>query len=46
VDTFEPEPEVDIDAVAGDLKSLAKKASKVQDRIAEYCQELGIEKPF
>lgn len=46
VDTFEPEPEVDIDAVAKELKGLAKRASKVQDKIALYCEELGIEKPF
>ncbi|NTW15249.1 MAG: type I restriction-modification system subunit M [Candidatus Moranbacteria bacterium] len=46
VDTFEPEPDVDIDAVASELRALSSKASRVRDRIAGYCEELGIDKPF
>jgi type I restriction enzyme M protein len=46
VDTFEPEPEVDIDAVAKELQSLTSNESTLHDKIASYCKELGITKPF
>lgn len=46
VDTFEPEPEVDIDAVAKELQTLTSGESTLQDKIAAYCKELGITKPF
>lgn len=46
VDTFEPEPEVDIDAVAKELQELTSGESELQDIIAGYCKELGITKPF
>ena len=46
VDTFEPEPEVDIDAVAQELQELTIGESELQEKIAGYCDELGIAKPF
>lgn len=46
VDTFEPEPEVDIDAVAKELQELSAGESALHDKIASYCKELGITKPF
>ncbi len=46
VDTFEPEPEIDIDAVAKELQELIRGESELQDKIAKYCKELGITKPF
>jgi len=46
VDTFEEEEEIDIDAVAKELKKLNEKEVGLQDKIAEFCKELKIEKPF
>lgn len=46
VDTFEAEPEVDIDAVAKELQELTAGESELQDKIAGYCKELSITKPF
>jgi len=46
VDTFEPEPEIDIDSVANELKNLTKGEAELQAKIAGFCDELGIEKPF
>jgi len=46
VDTFEPEPEVDIDAVAKELSNLKTSGSELQDKIARFCEELRITKPF
>ena len=46
VDTFEPEPEVEIEAVAKEIKQLAKDEENLQSQIGEFCKELAIEKPF
>lgn len=46
VDTFEAEAEVDIDAVAKELHKLNGGESELQDKIAGFCKELGITKPF
>lgn len=46
VDTFEAEPEVNIEKVAKDIKELSTEVSKLQSQIAEFCKELKIEKPF
>jgi len=46
VDTFEPEPEVDIEEVAKSLRDLATNESALQEKIAKFCKELGITKPF
>lgn len=46
VDTFEAEPEVDIDEVSKELQVLTAGESELQEKIAGYCKELGITKPF
>ena len=46
VDTFEPEPEVDIEAVAKDIKQHQLDEQKLKQTIAGFCEELGIDTPF
>ena len=46
VDTFEPEPEIDIEMVAGEIKNLSNEEIKLQKEIAKFCEELKIDKPF
>ncbi|HWA51968.1 MAG TPA: type I restriction-modification system subunit M [Patescibacteria group bacterium] len=46
VDTFEPEPEIDIEKVAKEIKTLEIDEVKLQGKIAEFCKELKIEIPF
>lgn len=46
VDTFEEEIEIDINQVAENLQKLQKDEKGLQDKIAEFCKELGISKPF
>lgn len=46
VDTFEPEPEVDIKAVVGEIRRIDGEIAEVDKKIASYCSELGIEAPF
>lgn len=46
VDTFEEEEPIDIDAVAKDLQKLQKDETGLQTKIAEFCDELKIDKPF
>jgi type I restriction enzyme M protein len=46
VDTFEEEVEIDIDQVAHNLAKLQKDEKGIQAKIAEFCKELGISKPF
>ncbi len=46
VDTFEEEEEVDIGTVAKDLKDLNQEEVEQQKKIAEFCEELKIDKPF
>jgi type I restriction enzyme M protein len=46
VDTFEEEEIVDIEAVAKSLKKLHAEETGLQEKIAEFCKELKIEKPF
>lgn len=46
VDTFEEEVEIDIEEVAGKLQKLQADEKGLQDKIAEFCKELGISKPF
>ena len=46
VDTFEPEPEVDIKAVVGEIRRIDSEIVEVDKKIASYCSELGIEAPF
>lgn len=46
VDTFEAEEEIDIDAIAKELQTLTNGESELHNKIAKYCKELGITKPF
>lgn len=46
VDTFEPEPEIDIEAVASDIRQIDQDMVEIDKRIASFCEELGIAKPF
>lgn len=46
VDTFEEEEEVDLNAVAAELKKLDVEMAMNDKIIAGYCKELGIETPF
>lgn len=46
VDTFEEEEEVNIAEVAKNLKKLNKDEIGLQEKIAGFCEELGINKPF
>ena len=46
VDTFEKEEPIDINAVACELKKLQAEEVEIQKKLAAFCEELGIEKPF
>lgn len=46
VDTFEAEEQIDIDAVAKELKELEISMKSIDSEIARYCAELGIATPF
>lgn len=46
VDTFEPEPEVDIKVVVDEIRRIDSEIVEVDKKIASYCSELGIEAPF
>lgn len=46
IDTFEDEVLIDLDTVATELKSLKVKELEIQKQLANYCEELGIAKPF
>lgn len=46
VDTFEEEEPIDIDEVAKELKEVKSKEKELQDKIAGFCDDLGIDKPF
>lgn len=46
VDTFEEEEPVDLDQVAHELKGIDQDMKEVDEEIASYCKELGIEVPF
>lgn len=46
VDTFEEEEKIDIESVAKNLKELNKEELELQKKIAEFCDELKIAKPF
>lgn len=46
VDTFEEEEIVDIDVVSKKLKKLNADEIDLQSKIAGFCEELGINKPF
>lgn len=46
VDTFEEEEPIDIEAVACQLKALKSQEGDLQSKIASFCEELNIAKPF
>ena len=46
VDTFEPEPEINLTAVASDIKQIDVDMLEIDKKIASFCDELGIAKPF
>lgn len=46
VDTFEAEDEIDLNAIAQQLKELEQQSQKTDEVIAEFCRELGITSPF
>ena len=46
VDTFEPEPEIDLAAVTAEIKQLDVSTADIDAKIKKYTQELGIEAPF
>jgi type I restriction enzyme M protein len=46
VDTFEAEDEIDLNAIAQQLKALEQQSQKTDEVIAEFCRELGIDSPF
>jgi type I restriction enzyme M protein len=46
VDTFEAEEQIDLDAIATELKALDITSTETDKTIASFCEELGIEPPF
>lgn len=46
VDSFEEEEPVDIEKISKELKGLRAGEGNLEKKIAEYCTELGISKPF
>lgn len=46
VDTFEAEDEIDLDAIAQELRALEVESHKTDAVISEFCVELGIASPF
>ena len=46
VDTFEPDAPVDLSEVAEKLQSLDRDMKPLDEKIRNYCQELGIPSPF
>ena len=46
VDTFEPEPRVDITQVAQEIKEIDQQLLDADKQIAEFCRQLGIDTPF
>lgn len=45
VDTFEPEEEIDLDAIVAQLTELEQTGKTTDATISAYCQELGIKPP-
>lgn len=46
VDTFEAEEEIDLDAIAEQLKAIDQQSQQTDAVIAGFCKELGIAPPF
>jgi len=45
VDTFEPEPEVDLATVTADIKRIDADMAKIDAQIRAFCSELNLEAP-
>ena len=43
VDTFEPEPEIDVQAVQNEIRELDRQLAETRAQMNRYLQELGIE---
>ena len=46
VDTFEPEPDIDLAKVTAEIEQLDAKSVEIDKQIRKYTQELGINSPF
>jgi len=46
VDTFEPEPEIDLDKVVSEIQKIDRGMVETDNKISEYCKELNIKSPF
>lgn len=46
VDTFEPEPEIDLDEVVAEIKKIDTDMIEVDKKVTGCCKELGINSPF
>ena len=46
VDTFEAEKEIDLNAVAQEIRELEGKVVEINKTIAGFCKELGIDAPY
>ena len=46
VDTFEEEEEIDLGAVTTDIRKIDADSAELDEKIAKYTKELGIESPF
>jgi len=46
VDTFEVEVEIDIDQITSELVELDKAIAETDNKIEQFCKDLGISKPF
>lgn len=46
VDTFEPEPEIDLDEVAANIRRLNKEIKEIDKELKPYFDELGLSFPF
>ncbi|MFZ1559364.1 MAG: type I restriction-modification system subunit M [Saprospiraceae bacterium] len=46
VDTFEAEDDIDVEAIADEIKAIDERMQATDHTIAQYCMELGISTPF
>lgn len=46
VDTFEPEPEIDLNEVAAEIRKLQAEISEIDEQLKPFFDELGLDFPF
>ena len=46
VDTFEPEPEIDLSEVAAEIRKLQAEIKDIDAQLKPYFDELGLDFPF